>query len=262
MAVRIISGVIGAILLLTILLALPEIATIIAVAIIASIALFEFCNANKLPVPVIVIAYFIGLGVMFCKELLASIIIGLILFLITNVLIKKVTFKDCAYGLFGSIYVFGMMKYIFMVRLLNGGKYLIFAIFIGAFFTDIGAYFAGRAFGKHKLAPVISPKKTIEGSVGGVVLAVLGLVAFTYAGSRIFVYTPNYLNASLIAVILSVISQFGDLGASSIKREAGIKDYGKLMPGHGGALDRFDSVLFVAPVFYYLNMILPIFVIK
>ena len=126
------------------------------------------------------------------------------------------------------------------------GKILVWLIFIIAFATDIMAYFTGYLFGKHKLIPKVSPKKTIEGSVGGILGSTIGCLLFAY-----------YFNLSLpimavLGLLGSVIAQFGDLFASSIKRYVGIKDYGKLIPGHGGVLDRFDSVILVAPFVYFM----------
>ena len=123
---------------------------------------------------------------------------------------------------------------------------LIWLVVLTAFGTDIFAYFTGYLFGKHKLCPAISPKKTIEGAIGGVFGSVILSFAF------IMIIQPDLLfHAIVIGVLGSIISQFGDLTASIIKRKIGIKDYGNLIPGHGGVLDRFDSVLFTAPFVYY-----------
>lgn len=124
------------------------------------------------------------------------------------------------------------------------GKIYVWLIFIIAFATDTCAYFAGYAFGKHKLIPKVSPKKTIEGSIGGILGSTLICLAFGY-----------YFNIDLKVIVIlgflgSIVAQVGDLFASSIKRYVGIKDYGKLIPGHGGILDRFDSVILVAPFVY------------
>ena len=124
---------------------------------------------------------------------------------------------------------------------------LVWTIVFSAFGTDIFAYFTGYALGKHKLCPKISPKKTIEGSIGGILGSMLlcGLFGWFAAGGVYFVHTLA------IGALGGVISQAGDLTASVFKRKMGIKDYGNLIPGHGGILDRFDSVLFTAPLVYY-----------
>ena len=141
------------------------------------------------------------------------------------------------------------------VRIMN-----LFVIFIGSWITDTCAYFTGLAIGKHKLAPSISPKKTIEGSVGGIVGVTVILAAYAaIMGNIMDNITVNITSAICIGVICGVISQLGDLCASIIKRENNIKDFGKIMPGHGGVMDRFDSFIFVAPVVYYFLNAFPIF---
>ncbi len=116
--------------------------------------------------------------------------------------------------------------------------------------ADIFAYFVGRAIGKHKLAPVVSPKKTIEGSVGGALGTVIGTVLICLVFEQLYTIDINWLAAILITPVLSIIGMLGDLFMSAIKRTYGIKDYGNIMPGHGGILDRVDSVLLVAPAFW------------
>ncbi len=134
----------------------------------------------------------------------------------------------------------------------NHGLFLILFVAFCAWFTDIGAYFVGSFFGKHKLCPNISPKKTVEGAVGGVVICVIATVIL-YAVFSNFIFkesNANYLAVVLMTVFLSIVSICGDLTASVIKRNFGIKDFGKLIPGHGGIIDRFDSLIFVLASFY------------
>lgn len=129
---------------------------------------------------------------------------------------------------------------------------MVWLVLISAFATDIMAYFSGYFFGKHKLCPSISPKKTVEGSIGGILGSVSGCGLFGY-----FVLPQLFLHCLFIGALGGVISQLGDLTASIFKRKMGIKDYGHLIPGHGGILDRFDSVLFTAPlVYYYMTIVL------
>ena len=127
------------------------------------------------------------------------------------------------------------------------------------FISDAGGYFVGRICGKHKLAPSLSPKKTVEGSIGAIVFAVVGGILFGLLCQFGFDMHPNYITLALLGIPLSIISQFGDLTFSYIKREFGIKDYGKLFMGHGGVLDRFDSVIFAAPALELLLYFIPIF---
>ncbi len=138
-----------------------------------------------------------------------------------------------------------------------------------AWWADAGAYFAGRFFGKTKLAPVISPKKTVEGMVGGIICAVLGNLFITWlvmflSARGLFLGHPqieiniNYAYIALISPLLALSGVMGDLSASVIKRHFGIKDFGSIMPGHGGVMDRFDSLLFIVPSIYLIMLYLPI----
>lgn len=146
------------------------------------------------------------------------------------------------------LYIIGAFSSVVMVRSAQGGEYYWYFIFIGAWVTDIFAYFSGRLFGKHKLMPNTSPKKTVEGSIGGMIFCVGAFIGY---GALINHFTDADISLALVALmglLCSVVSQIGDLSMSVIKRTYGIKDYGKLFPGHGGVLDRFDSILAVAVV--------------
>ena len=138
------------------------------------------------------------------------------------------------------------------------GRFLILIPFVIAFLSDTGAYFAGRAFGKHKLAPVISPNKTVEGVVGGVLGAILGMVLYCLILNKFFSFQVNYVYAAIYGFVGSLAAVFGDLSFSVIKRQTGIKDYGNLIPGHGGVLDRFDSMTVVAPLVEALLFVIPV----
>ena len=129
-----------------------------------------------------------------------------------------------------------------------------------AFLSDTGAYFAGYFFGKHKLAPVISPKKTIEGVVGGVLGAMVGMVIYCLVMQLFFKYRVNYAFALIYGFVGSLAAVFGDLCFSVIKRQTGIKDYGNLIPGHGGILDRFDSMMVIGPLAEVLILLIPVVV--
>ena len=158
---------------------------------------------------------------------------------------------------FGVFYVAVMLSCIYETRSLEGGKYLVWLIFLCSWGCDTCAYCVGMLFGKHKMAPVLSPKKSIEGAVGGVLgAALLGAIYAAATGA----YNPNPAHTPLIYAIIcgvgALVSMVGDLAASAIKRQENIKDYGTLIPGHGGILDRFDSVIFTAPVIYALAITL------
>ena len=151
---------------------------------------------------------------------------------------------------FGVVYVAVMLSFIFLTRNLPEGKFIVWLIFLCSWGCDTCAYCVGMLIGKHKMAPVLSPKKSVEGGIGGVVgAALLGAI---YAAA----IKGPMVEYAVICGIGALISMVGDLAASAIKRNQGIKDYGKLIPGHGGILDRFDSVIFTAPVIYYLAKII------
>ena len=146
-----------------------------------------------------------------------------------------------------------MVFFLYHIILIDGlGEYsiLIWLVIITAFSTDIMAYFSGYLFGKHKLAPNLSPKKTIEGAIGGAIGSILFSGLFGY-----FIVPRLLIHCLIIGLIGGIMSQFGDLTASALKRKMGVKDYGNLIPGHGGIMDRFDSVIFMAPIIYYYIMI-------
>ena len=147
-----------------------------------------------------------------------------------------------------------------LVRYLRHGLFFLMLVFIVAWVCDSAAYIFGSLFGRHKLIPEISPKKTVEGAISGVVVTALASVFF---GFMVDVFTedvtPDYLVLALMGLVLSVVSQLGDLIASLIKREHGVKDYGTLLPGHGGIMDRFDSILAVSTILMIICVVFPPF---
>ncbi len=146
------------------------------------------------------------------------------------------------------------------ILLMPGGRALVFIPFLMAFLSDTGAYFVGLAIGRHKLCPTISPKKTVEGFLGGIAAAVLGMLVYALVLRFCFDYAVRYPVALLYGLVGALGGVFGDLSLSVIKRQTGIKDYGNLIPGHGGILDRFDSVLVTAPLAEALLLLLPMVV--
>lgn len=158
---------------------------------------------------------------------------------------------------FGLFYVAFMLSYVYQIRMLEQGAFLVWLVFLCSWGCDTCAYCVGVTMGKHKMAPVLSPKKSVEGGIGGVVGAALLGAIYAVAINR---FAPganaDALQYALICGVGGMISQVGDLAASAIKRNHDIKDYGKLIPGHGGILDRFDSVIITAPIIYYLAVAL------
>jgi phosphatidate cytidylyltransferase len=178
---------------------------------------------------------------------LAAVLIMSMLYLFD---IEKRELADSMATLTGIIYAIFLSFHVTLVEQTGEYGILVWLIFITAFGTDSMAYFTGLLIGKHKLAPKISPKKTIEGAVGGIIGSVLFCILFGY-----FAIPRLLAHCAVIGILGGFVSQLGDLSASIFKRKMGIKDYGNLIPGHGGILDRIDSVLFTAPLVYYYVMI-------
>lgn len=158
---------------------------------------------------------------------------------------------------FSLIYVSVMMSYIYQLRILqNGGEYVVL-IFLAAWGTDTFAYCVGRLLGKHKMTPVLSPNKTIEGAVGGIIgAALLGVLYGIFIRGQLRLDFNPVTVFPMICAVGALVSMIGDLAASAIKRNFEIKDYGTLIPGHGGILDRFDSIIIVAPIVYLVMAML------
>ena len=167
----------------------------------------------------------------------------------------KIDFEVSAASFTGVFYTSAAFMCLTALRMAGPYRYLL--AFIGPWVSDTFAYLVGRAFGKHKLIPEVSPKKTVEGAVGGVVFAVLGFILYAWIVKRFFApdLNVNYVLMGLAGAVAAVISQIGDLAMSVIKRRYGVKDYGWIFPGHGGVLDRFDSVLLTALALMILTMI-------
>ena len=154
---------------------------------------------------------------------------------------------------FGIVYVAVSLSFIYRTRHLTDGQFSVWLIFICSWGCDTMAYVAGRLFGKHKMAPLLSPKKTVEGAIGGVIgAALIGAIYAAIIGRWLHSGGNHVLIYAAICAVGALVSMVGDLAASAIKRNKEIKDYGKLIPGHGGILDRFDSVIITAPIIYTL----------
>lgn len=238
-----------------------------AVFLISEIGLFELYRVMKMEESLLAIfgygatgvwfllLYFFGEGMEtgFYFLLLLSVLTVLEL---TGFVLKYPTFSALKLftGVFGFIYVPFMLSFLYLTREgIRLGEWLVWLTFIASWGSDTCAYVVGRLFGKRKLAPVLSPKKSVEGSVGGILGAALIGAVFAYL--MVFVKKEPVTLIPAFAVIGgigSMISQLGDLAASGIKRNFEAKDYGKLIPGHGGILDRFDSIIITAPIVYFL----------
>jgi len=190
--------------------------------------------------------------------------IAVIVFMICIMKPKKYSLIDGVITVCAGMIVFNMFYFLEKIYKIGADRmesaYLILFCLIGAFITDTFAYFVGVTIGKHKLCPTISPKKSVEGSIGGTlgVIIIMTLYGHFVLSGRVEVFAgvPFYIYA-ILGLICGIVSQIGDLFASMIKRHYDVKDYGNIFPGHGGVLDRFDSLVFVAPmVYFFINMIL------
>ena len=190
------------------------------------------------------------------------VVASLYLFAVMTFSHGKITLTNVGNALLTGFYIIAAFCAMSALRYRTAvGEYVYLICFIGAWVTDIFAYFSGYFLGKHKLIPEISPKKTVEGSIGGILFCGGAFVLYGIAISH-FVETADRMNLALLffyGIIVSVVSQIGDLSLSAVKRHYGIKDFGKIFPGHGGILDRFDSILAVSLVLFVLNEFASVF---
>ncbi|MBF8983057.1 phosphatidate cytidylyltransferase [Lutibacter sp. B2] len=231
----------------------------LAVLFLAFMAANEFFNAFKnidiygskpIAIFAIISMFLITLKEIDQKLIMAWFFIIMIATFINTIFNRKLNPLSSAITMLGVCYVIFFMYHIVFIVNCSKYNYLIWLVFIVAWATDTFAYFSGYIFGKRKLCPNISPKKTIEGAIGGI----LGSILMSFLFAYFFASEVTY-HCMIIGFIGSILGQFGDLTASMFKRYVGIKDYGNIMPGHGGVLDRFDSILFTAPtVYYYINL--------
>ncbi len=254
---RIIGGVfVGAITLITFLS--PGIVTAICLSAISFVAIFELLRVYKLETSPFLVIDYLGTVALYIllyfkvNQYVLPLLVILIILSLTIYVIQfpKYTDGDIAKSIFGFIYISIMLSYVYQLHELEAGILFCFFILISSWGNDVFAYLVGSAIGKHKCTPKVSPNKSLEGFIGGILGA--GLLGFLFA--CIFQkYVPfNGLYCAIIAAVGAIPGDIGDLAASAIKRNNDIKDYSKLIPGHGGMVDRIDSVLFTAPIIYYL----------
>ena len=259
---RITSGLLGFPLVVIVLIIGNAYVVDIALAIIAILAMDEYFNAiSKISKPVRWVGYVSCISIALIhvipeEYLLTTAILAipvLLLILFTQVIITemKTSFKDIAYTFFGILYVVMLLMFFAKINGMENGNILIWYAIFAAWGTDIFAYFIGKYFGKHKFSK-ISPKKSIEGCIAGTVGAIIIMIIYTYVANTFWGISYSYLAIGIIGLVLSIIGQIGDFAASSIKRYVDIKDYSNLIPGHGGMLDRIDSLIFIAPFAYIL----------
>lgn len=234
------------------------------VLVLSGMALWEFYSAvkekNLKPIKsigYILLAMYYVLNNNF-ELMMYILVVASFISLIIPVVNLKYTFIDVSVTLLGVIYCGILFSFVYLVNAKPFGEYLVWIIFIGSWLSDTAAFYSGKMFGKHKLSPKVSPKKTVEGSIGGLFGATIFTGFFGIIIQHYINIMPIY-NYFIIGTLCGLFGQLGDLVASSIKRYVDIKDYSNLIPGHGGILDRFDSIIFSATVvFYYLNFIVKI----
>lgn len=271
---RIITGVVGGGLLLAILLLCPDICLNIAFVLVCALAMYEvlivtrFVEHKGLMAAAVAFSMLTPFFLETTSRYPAFIVILLFVLGLAFVQVlyhETLRVERTGFVFFVSIIVpiaLSCTPYLQTLSRVHG-RFYVFLAFIIPWMCDIGAYFVGTFLGKHKMCPKISPKKTVEGAVGGVIGALLLLLGVAYLLSHGFAMLGSpievdYLRLALISPLLSLTSMVGDLSASVIKRQCGIKDFGSIMPGHGGVLDRFDSVLFVMPLVYIIARHLPL----
>ncbi len=266
MKVRILAAAVLVPLLLIILLAAPKLVAAVIFALMMAIGAYELLFRTGLVrhTRLVIWSALMAIAVTMWSYFGAVhnyAVIGILLFLIAlfGEMMHdhiKVRFQMLAMCLVAGLVIPYLMTALIRILNLKLGRYFILVPFAIAFLSDAGAYFVGMRFGKHKLAPVVSPNKTIEGVLGGLAAAVLGMLIYGVV-LQILDFQVNYGMVILYGLLGSGIATFGDLCFSIIKRQTGIKDYGNLIPGHGGVLDRFDSMMTVAPLVEVLLALVP-----
>ena len=256
---RLISGI-GLLIVAILAFYIGNLPLIILSALISIIGLFEFYRALDLDKKNIAYLGYVYSLIYYCLiyfKLNQYIFFSVIAFLLVIFAIYVFTFpkyktEEISLIFMGVMYIPILFSYVYNTRTFDDGHYLAWLILISSWGSDTCAYAVGSLFGKHKIAPVLSPKKSVEGSIGGVLGAALigGIFGAILSGHFISTLSPVFTCAASCA-IGSVISQVGDALASAIKRNHNIKDYGNLIPGHGGILDRFDSMIFTAPAIFF-----------
>ncbi len=267
MKTRIISGAVFVVVLALTFFLLPTYVTAITMALMVSVAARELLHTTGLVTELRLKLYSMLMSVLvvlwsYLGGYYAPMILGILLYvmlLFSELLLSsgKLPVAKLCYCLLAGLLIPFMLTSLLRIRNWQSGQILLLTPFIMAYFSDTGAYFVGVCFGKHKMCPNISPKKSWEGFFGGIAVAVLGMVAFALVLDKVCGYEVNYPVAVLYGLLGSLGSVFGDLSMSVIKRQTGIKDYGNLIPGHGGILDRFDSVMITAPLTEALLLIIP-----
>ena len=267
MKARLLVAAIGVPFVVLVIVWLPKLVLAILIAAMCAIAVYELLHATHLLTHARILLYTAILAALVplwsyaggpvLPAVLALTLYGIALFAELLASYRTLRTESLSTALLAGILIPVLLSSLVRLMQLELGRFYVCIPVAVAFLADGGAYFAGRAFGKHKLAPHVSPHKTVEGMVGGILTALIAMVLFAVVCRYCFRYEVNYVAAVLYGLVGAGASVLGDLGFSAIKRQTGIKDYGRLLPGHGGVLDRFDSMVLVAPVIEVLVWLMP-----
>ena len=268
MKTRIITGAVLVLVLLLMVFAAPKMLSTVVFGLVMSIGSYELLYGTglvrhpRLVIYAAIMAFLVAMWSYFdaVHAVLLLLVLAFVMVLFAEVMRDHVKVR---FAMIAMTFVAGfMMPYLLsaVIRILcmKVGRYFILIPFLAAYMNDAGAYFVGMKFGKHKLAPVVSPNKTIEGLAGGLAASVVGMILYGLLLQFAFQFQVNYLLCILYGILGGAAGVFGDLCFSVVKRQTGIKDYGNLFPGHGGVLDRFDSLMTVAPLIEALLILLPL----
>ena len=269
MKTRIIAAVVLIPILLVLVLFAPKIFSAVIFSLLMAVGAYELLYRTHLVQNIRLVIYsalmaFAVIMWSYAGALQAYMLLGLMVFSMLLFMEMMMDHVKVRIEMLGLCYIAGVIVPFLLgalVRILNMniGRYVILIPFAVAFLSDGGAYFVGLKFGRHKLAPVVSPNKTIEGALGGIAAAIVGMLIYALVLDLAFPqFDVDYGMAVVNGLAGSIVGVFGDLCFSIIKRQTGIKDYGNLIPGHGGVLDRFDSMMMVAPLIEALLLIAPV----
>jgi phosphatidate cytidylyltransferase len=277
MKTRIITAIVAILIFLPILYFSETVIFPIAMAILCAVACFEMLQCTQLikvyaiSVPILLLGaafpllpYWLETVAVEHIGIIAMMVLSLYLFAVMTFSGGKITLANIGSACLTGFYIVAAFVALAWLRYrVPAGNYVYLICFIGAWVTDTFAYFSGYLFGKHKLIPDVSPKKTVEGSIGGTLFCILAMIGYGWLVQLISggAVSANYLVLGISGLFIAVVAQVGDLLMSAIKRTYGIKDYGKLFPGHGGVLDRFDSVMAVAVVLAVISSITNLFTV-
>ena len=267
MKTRVIAAAVLVPVMLLIVLAAPKIVAAVVFGLLLAIGAYELLYGTELVRHPRLVAYSAAMAFAVCLwsyfgAVHAYAVLGILIFFIALFAEMmsdhvKIRIEMLALCIVAGLVIPYLLSALIRILMLKVGKYLILIPFVAGFMNDTGAYFVGIRYGKHKLAPVVSPNKTIEGLLGGLVGSIVGMLLYSLI-LMLLNFEVNFGLAILYGLLASAAGTFGDLCFSVIKRQTGIKDYGTLIPGHGGVLDRFDSIVTVAPLMEALLVLLPL----